>query len=54
MGKAMMKRLIRFVSVTSSKIGSQKAGGSKQEQLVEQVKQEMQELDPEQDISEGW
>jgi uncharacterized protein YegL len=54
MGKAMMKRIIRFVSVTSSKIGSQKAGGSKQEQLVEEVQQEMQELDPEQNINDGW
>lgn len=54
MGKAMMKRIIRFVSVTSSKIGSQKAGGSKQEQLALEVQQEMQELDPEQNINDGW
>ena len=59
MGKAMMKRMIRFVSVTSSKIGSSKAGDgtgheAKQQQVAEQIQQEMQELDPEENIDEGW
>lgn len=59
MGKAMLKRLIRFVSVTSSKIGSAKAGDgtgheAKQQQVAEQIQAEMQELDPEENIDEGW
>ncbi|MGP1428341.1 MAG: vWA domain-containing protein [Treponema sp.] len=59
MGKAMMKRMIRFVSVTSSKIGSAKAGDgtgheAKQRQVAEQIQAEMQELDPEENIDEGW
>ena len=59
MGRAMMKKFIRFVSVTSSKIGSQRAGAgnasqAKEAQLVQQVQQEMQELDPEDTVDEGW
>lgn len=60
MGKAMFKKMIRFVSVTSSKIGSQKAGDSgnelqtKETALVEAIQSEMQEIDPEENIDEGW
>ena len=59
MNKSMMKKMIRFVSVTSSKIGSKKAGdeehdGSKQAELIQEIKYEMQELDPEDEIDEGW
>lgn len=59
MGKAMMKRMIHFVSVTSSKIGSAKAGNgtgheAKQHQVMEQIQAEMQEIDPEENIDEGW
>lgn len=63
MGKAMLRKIIRFVSVTSSKIGSKRAGDtadaaqSKEQELVEEIKsemQEMQELDPEENVDEGW
>ena len=60
MGTAMLRKIIRFVSVTSSKIGSKRAGDSagetqsKEQELVEEIKSEMQELDPEENIDEGW
>lgn len=60
MNKSMMKKMIRFVSVTSSKIGSKKAAEngsesmSKQDELVQEIKFEMKELNPEEQIDEGW
>ena len=59
MGKAAMKRMIRFVSVTSSRIGSSKAGdgtghAAKQQKVAEEIQAEMQEIDPEETIDEGW
>lgn len=56
----MLKKLIRFVSVTSSKIGSKKAGDTtdsaqqRQEEVAEAIHEEMQELDPEASVDEGW
>ncbi|UTC63033.1 VWA domain-containing protein [Treponema sp. OMZ 787] len=57
--KAAMKRMIRFVSVTSSRIGSAKAGDgfgheAKEQQIVAEIQAERQELDPEENIDEGW
>ena len=58
--KNMLKKLIRFVSVTSSKIGSKKAGDTtdsaqaRQEEVAEAIHEEMQELDPEASVDEGW
>ena len=58
--KMMLKKLIRFVSVTSSKIGSKKAGDTtdsaqqRQEEVAEAIHEEMQELDPEASVDEGW
>lgn len=58
--KTMLKRLIRFVSVTSSKIGSKKAGtgesevNSKQEEVASALKDEMEDLDSEASVDEGW
>lgn len=59
MGKAALKRMIRFVSVTSSRIGSSKAGdgtghAAKQQKVAEEIQAEMQEIDPEETIDEGW
>lgn len=59
MNKSMMKRMIKFVSVTSSRIGSKKAGDngatqSKQAEIIQEVKAEMAEINPEEDIDEGW
>lgn len=59
MNKSMMKRMIRFVSVTSSKIGSKKAGSnggavSKQEEVAAAIQSEVQEISPEEMIDEGW
>lgn len=58
--KNMLKKLIRFVSVTSSKIGSKKAGTTtdsaqeRQEAVADAIKEEMKELDPEASVDEGW
>ena len=52
--------MIRFVSVTSSRIGSKKAGSSeddaaaKQAEVAEAIQSEMEELDPEENYNEGW
>ncbi len=58
--KDIMKKMIRFVSVTSSRIGSKKAGSSeddaatKQTEVAEAIQSEMEELDPEENYNEGW
>ncbi|MBE6353376.1 VWA domain-containing protein [Treponema sp.] len=58
--KDIMKKMIRFVSVTSSRIGSKKAGSSeddaaaKQAEVAEAIQSEMEELDPEENYNEGW
>lgn len=57
--KTAMKRMIRFISVTSSRIGSSNNGASsgheaKQQQVIDAVQTEREELAPEEDIDEGW
>ena len=56
--KQMLKKMIRFVSVTSSKVGSQTKGTaqSKQDQVAEAVKEEVQSsiADSETEVSGGW
>lgn len=53
--KSLLKKLIQIVSVTSSTVGSKKAGDAEddaaaaQEAVVETVRDEMQNLDPEAD-----
>lgn len=56
--KQMLKKMIRFDSVTSSKVGSQTKGTaqSKQDQVAEAVKEEVQSsiADSETEVSGGW
>lgn len=58
--KNMLKKLIRFVSVTSSKIGSKKAGVTtdsateRQQAVADAIHDEMEELDSEATVDEGW
>lgn len=56
--KIMLKKLIKFVSVASSKVGSKtkSTAANKQEELVSQVREEKSKLaaDPEANVSGGW
>lgn len=61
--KTMLKKIIKFVSVTSSKIGSKKAGTSpdaaqeRQDAVADAIKEakdDMKELDSEASVDEGW
>lgn len=59
--KAMMNRMIRFVSVTSSRIGSQLGGVASRQQEVEKAitsemaeLAEMEELDVEKSFDDSW
>ena len=59
MNKAAMRNMIRFVTVRSSEIGSKnnKAGlkpEDKQQEVIDAIKEDRQELDPEENIDEGW
>lgn len=59
MNKVQMKRMIHFVTVRSSQIGSENNGAvsgheGKQQEVIDAIHQDMQELDPEQNIDEGW
>ena len=56
--KNMLKKLIRFVSVTSSKIGSTRTGPAaartRQEEVAAAIQEKMAELDAEDSVDEGW
>lgn len=56
--KNMLKKLIRFVSVTSSKIGSKRIGSdaarTRQDEVAAAIQEKMAELDAEDSVDEGW
>lgn len=58
--KSLLKKLIRFVSVTSSKIGSKKAGDTtdsaqaRQEEIATEIQEHMEELGEDDSVDEGW
>ena len=59
--KTMLKKLIRFVSVTSSKVGSKKGGDvtqdaaeARQEEVAEAIQEELEEITSETSVDEGW
>ena len=59
--KTMLKKLIRFVSVTSSKVGSKKGGDAsqdsaeaRQEEVAEAIHEELEEITSETSVDEGW
>jgi len=59
--KTMLKKLIRFVSVTSSKVGSKKGGEAgesaaeaRQEEVAEAIQDELQDFGSESIVDEGW
>ena len=56
--KSMLKKLIRFVSVTSSKIGSKRTGAdaaqTRQEEVAAAIQEKMADLDAEDSVDEGW
>ena len=59
MNKVQMKRMIHFVTVRSSQIGSENNGAvsgheGKQQKVIEAVNQDMLELNPEENIETGW
>lgn len=59
MNKTGMKKMIRFVTVRSSQVGSDNDSAAlkpedKQQKVIDAINEDVQELDPEDNVDEGW